>query len=573
MALFLPLLPLYVLLAAGGQAGAPPATVQTSPDKEIATQDVQPSFSFRVQRNMVVVRVIVRDQSGRPVPKLRKEDFRVFDNGKAQVIDQFAVESGRAAAAAPPAASHEAEGKPAAEQAAAPEVVTPQNYQALYFDDMQSGFPDLARARDAAERYLASTLTASSRVGIFTASGQGVLDFTADRERLHEALLQLRPRPMTVVDESECPQMVPYEAYLIVEQNDQLARDAATERAAKCTNPKGAALLVDIEARRLYQQGASASESVLRGLEQVIRRTAIAPGERSVILLSPGFFDYSRGARIYDIAERALRSNVVVNALDPRGLYAIIPGGDASQPSGSIGSPVEEQLLLAGFARAEDVLYDFAAITGGQFFHNDNDLEKGFRQVGTLADVYYVLAFSPRNLKLDGRFHQLKVSLVNPAKLSVQARHGYFAPKASEDAAAKAKEEIEQAMYSQDELRELPIDVHTQFYKVNDTAAKLAVLTHLDMGVVRFHKEADRNRNDVTFVTVLFDLDGKYVAAKEKRVEFRLRDSTLERLIKSGITLKTDFDVKPGTYMVRQIVRDSEAGQLSGLNRTVEIPY
>jgi hypothetical protein len=77
----------------------------------------------------------------------------------------------------------------------------------------------------------------------------------------------------------------------------------------------------------------------------------------------------------------------------------------------------------------------------------------------------------------------------------------------------------------------------------------------------------------VTFVTVLFDLDGKYVAAKEKRVELRLRDSTLERLIKSGITLKTEFDVKPGTYTVRQIVRDSEASQLASLSRTVEIPY
>ena len=441
----------------------------------------------------------------------------------------------------------------------------------------------MARARDAAEKYLAATLTPSGRVGIFTASGQGVLDFTSDREQLHEALLRLRPRAMMVNADMDCPEIVPYEAYLIIEQNDPTALATATDRAAQClpaADQGGAALKVQIEARRVYNQDEATADSVLRGLEQVIRRAAIAPGERSVILLSPGFLDYSVGTRIYAIAERALRSNVVVNALDPRGLYTIIPGGDSSQGFvtearqtrfGSAGE--EQQLLLAGFARAEDVLYDFAAITGGQFFHNDNDLEKGFRQVGTLADVYYVLAFSPRNLKLDGRFHQLKVSLMNPAKLTVQARHGYFAPQASEDAAAKAKEEIEQAMYSQDELRELPIDVHTQFYKVNDTAAKLAVLTHLDMSAVRFHKEADRNRNDVTFVTVLFDLDGKYVAAKEKRVEFRLRDSTLERLTKSGITLKTEFDVKPGTYMVRQIVRDSEAGQLSGLNRTVEIPY
>ena len=33
------------------------------------------------------------------------------------------------------------------------------------------------------------------------------------------------------------------------------------------------------------------------------------------------------------------------------------------------------------------------------------------------------------------------------------------------------------------------------------------------------------------------------------------------------------FDVRPGTYMVREVVRDSEGGQISGLNRTVEIPF
>ena len=182
-------------------AAAAAATVQTSPEKEIAAQDVQPSVTFRVQRNMVVVRVIVRDANGRPVPTLRKEDFRLFDNGKAQPIDQFSVESPRVAPATAPAAPGKpSEEKPASEPAPAPPsaIVAPQNYQALYFDDLESDLSDLNRARDAAERYLATTLTPSDRVGIFTASGQGALDFTADREQLHEALSSLRPRPLFV---------------------------------------------------------------------------------------------------------------------------------------------------------------------------------------------------------------------------------------------------------------------------------------------------------------------------------------------------------------------------------------
>jgi len=53
----------------------------------------------------------------------------------------------------------------------------------------------------------------------------------------------------------------------------------------------------------------------------------------------------------------------------------------------------------------------------------------------------------------------------------------------------------------------------------------------------------------------------------------RLRDATLERLSHTGVTVKTSFDVKPGAYLVRLVVRDSQAAQVSAENGVVEIPY
>ena len=85
------LLLLVGLLAAGVFSGVPAAAGQGSGEKEIATRDVQSPFKVQVQRNMVLVRAIVRDSNGRPVPRLRKEDFRLWDNGKPQEIDQFAL--------------------------------------------------------------------------------------------------------------------------------------------------------------------------------------------------------------------------------------------------------------------------------------------------------------------------------------------------------------------------------------------------------------------------------------------------------------------------------------------------
>jgi len=58
----------------------------------------------------------------------------------------------------------------------------------------------------------------------------------------------------------------------------------------------------------------------------------------------------------------------------------------------------------------------------------------------------------------------------------------------------------------------------------------------------------------------------------EKRITMHLKDETLEKKLNSGITLKTSFDVKPGSYLVRLVVRDSEAQLLSAENDAVRIP-
>jgi len=569
--LLLPLLA-AVFSPAGATAG------QVAGEKEITTQEVQSPFKVQAQRNMVLVRVVVRDSNGHPVSGLRKEDFRLFDNGKPQDIDQFAVEtSSRTSPAVPPAPSKEPEEEAASEPATA--NLTPRNYQALYFDDVQMKFEDIAHARDAADRYLAATLTAADRAAIFTSSGQGNLDFTDDRSKLHEALFKLRPTGFITEGTFSCLDIGAYQAYLIAEIRDANATEIATVEAAQCVASSQVASLVQAEALRVWEAWQAQSRGVLRGLEQVVRRTALLPGQHSVIFISPGFLLYNLESEVAEIADRALRSNVVISALDPRGLYVVIPGGDATQPNNNfLPSAVallagKQQLIEQDISLSKGVLSDFAADTGGQFFQNSNDLDQGFRQVGMLSDVYYVLAFSPRNLKFDGRFHKLKVSLANPAGFTLQARHGYFAPKASEDAATRAEEDIEQAIYSQDELRELPVDVHTRFFKLDQSETRLAVLAHLDVTALRFRKQQDRNVDDLIFATALFDRDGKFVLGTEKRFELRLLDSTLARLAQTGITVKAEFDLKPGTYLVRQIVRDSQAGQLSELNHTVEIPY
>jgi hypothetical protein len=184
-----------------------------------------------------------------------------------------------------------------------------------------------------------------------------------------------------------------------------------------------------------------------------------------------------------------------------------------------------------------------------------------------------LLGFSPQNLKMDGNFHALKVSVVKTvsAGLSLQARKGYYAPKRLESAEETARQEIEDALFSREEIHELPMDLHTQFFEAAD-GAKVAVLCHMDIKHIKFSKANGRNNNNVVVVSALFDRNGTLVHAIRKTIEFHLKDDTLENRLGPGITLRTSFDVKPGTYLVRVVVRDSEGQMMSAANGAVEIP-
>ncbi|HEY4283234.1 MAG TPA: hypothetical protein VGM62_09225, partial [Chthoniobacterales bacterium] len=63
------------------------------------------------------------------------------------------------------------------------------------------------------------------------------------------------------------------------------------------------------------------------------------------------------------------------------------------------------------------------------FFHNNNDLEGGFKELTQAPEYLYILEMSLDQVKADGTYHRLKVKVDRDA-LKVEARRGYFAPRA-----------------------------------------------------------------------------------------------------------------------------------------------
>ena len=383
--------------------------------------------TLKVSVKLVQVSVVLRDAKDRAVGSLKKEDFQLFDNGKPQVISSFSAErSANTSGTAQP--SVEAPAAALLNQSNAPAAAG--RDVAYVFDDIHTTFTDLSSATAAAARHLAA-LRSEDRVAIFVTSGQSGINFTADRQRLQDVLKSLRPHPLT--SGPHCPPMSSYMADLIVNQNDRGTLGLATEDAVNCTSGGMAKTPAELEraeqvaratAHEVLNASSAEIQSTLGILREVVQRIAAMPGSRSIVLVSPGFLTQTVDTRqaLAELTDRALRSDIVVNTLDVRGLSTPTPAPNASHPA----NPVERARLdREEAAERSDVLANLAYSTGGTFFHNNNDLDEGFRHTADTPEYIYVLGFSPQ--KLDGKFHKLKVTLNGAAEFTVQARQGYYA--------------------------------------------------------------------------------------------------------------------------------------------------
>lgn len=541
---------------------------------EVTSHDTQPTFTTR--SNLVLVRVVVRDKKGQVNGTLQKEDFQLFDKGKPQVISKFSVEkSGGSKTDAAPASSIAPEGKTANQ----PPPVAPDRFVAYVFDDLHLNFEDLSQARTAAEQHLAESLGSGSRSAIYTTSERTSLDFTDDIAKLKDAMLRIQPANGSMGGKA-CPNLGYYQADLIRDREDAQALEAAIQETFVCASldPKGmrpmATSMVQTEAARVLAEAAHNTQVALQSLHDVIRRLSAMPGQRNVVLVSRGFLVFDRHFDLLEIADRAIRANLTINTLDARGLYTFIPGGDATVQSGVnvISQNLTDQYRKASAISEGDVLAELADSTGGTWIHDNNDLAGGFKRLTVPPEYFYILGFAPENLKFDGAYHSLKVSLKNPAGLSLQARRGYFAPKHPMDAAQEADREIEETMFSQDEWHDIPVELHTQFFKSSDVAAKLSVLARIDVRQLRFRKADGRNVDTLIVVMGVFDRNGKYMSGFEKTFDLHLKDESLAGKLGSGIMVRSAFDVAPGAYFVRIVARDAEGQKMAAVNGTVEIP-
>jgi len=133
------------------------------------------------------------------------------------------------------------------------------------------------------------------------------------------------------------------------------------------------------------------------------------------------------------VIDLAVQANVTINALDARGLYTTELRSSERSPALSGRSlQVNSDYHRSAMTLAENSMAELAGGTGGTYFHNSNDLKAGLKEQTEAPACICVLELALDGVKRNGSYHRLKVK-VDRAGAQVEARRGYFVPKAEKN--------------------------------------------------------------------------------------------------------------------------------------------
>jgi hypothetical protein len=216
-----------------------------------------------------------------------------------------------------------------------------------------------------------------------------------------------------------------------------------------------------------------------------------------------------------------------------------------------------------------------ASQSGGFSIKNTNGLVSGIRRIADESRRYYLLGYASTNTKRDGAFRRIEVEVAG-GKREVRARKGYYAARAGEQAAARARDgdaDVQQALDAAHPLPGIPLRMTAYVLEETEPGkAKVVVAADVDVRALAFRESEGRLLGTVEFLlAVVRTGTGEYFRYDEK-ADMKLLPATRERLALTGYPIVREFELSPGAYRSKIVVRDKAGGAIGSVTHEFEVP-
>src|ERR1700734_1299382 len=534
-------------------AGSMSAMQMTAQDQNPPQPDSQASYTLKVDSDLVLTNVVVRDKkTGEVVRGLTANDFQIQENGKPQKIISFDFQSVDQAA---PLNEATINGKSpttimgSMNRQGTSEQLRNHRLIVMFFDITSMQPEDLERAQDAARNYINKQMPPADLVAVVSLDQSLSLDqdFTANKQLLLNAVNAYSGTQGSGFQAGATSTTNQVEDTTAFTPDEQEYNDVNTDRE-------------------------------LFAFEDIAHSLAYINEKKSLLYFSGGIQrdGIENQASLHAAINASVRANMSIYSVDARGREAISPLGDASTgslrgTSGYNGAALQNN-LDSNF-NTQEVMATLSSDTGGKAFFDSNDFSPAFQRIQQDTSAYYVIGFRSTDTAKDGRYRRLSIKINRP-NVKLEYRPGYYAPADYKHANKDERERQLQEQLASD-LPATDVEVYLEaYYFRNDAGASPRFYVPVSLIVpgsqIPFVKGGDRSKATLDIIGQLKNTAGQDMAEIRQTVRLAIDDS--QQVSRKNIQYTTGFTLPLGKYHLKFVVRENQTGRMGSFETDINLP-
>jgi len=512
----------------------------------------------------VEVNVVAQDKKGEPVTDLTRDDFEVTEQGKAQAISVFSIESNRKAVGRAAALPLNTFSNMPSQAGAS------QNLTAILFDTLNTPIEDQASAKREVLQFLRQ-IEPQDRVAVYGlgTSLRVIHDFTGNSEALARAVEHYSNR--LSLEKTASTARIEDNTWL-AENESEAKIIAAMDEAFNAANQRLANYFIE---RR--------TTITLQALEDIANHLASLPGRKSLVWVSAGFpFTYgtntmrlnqlNEGVKNFsEILTRTARSvtdaNVAIYPVDARaliGFAGINPSSGASLTTSTArqAARVDDQATDEVFA-SHGTMQELADQTGGRASYDNGDVQGAIRQALHDSRVTYTLGYYPSDANFNGKFRPIKVSVRRPG-VQLRYRRGYYAFSDEPRDDAYRQKALNAAAVGTLDATAVGFSVETNKPAPGSSTWQLAI--DIDTNSIKLEPVQDKWSGGLDVMFAQFDAGGNLVKNNGRQVPLTLTAADREQLLQHGFVMNVPIQLKENCERLRIVLRDRKTGAIGSVS-------
>ncbi|SPF40606.1 VWFA-related domain-containing protein [Candidatus Sulfotelmatobacter kueseliae] len=514
----------------------------------------QGDYVFRVESELVLVNVTVKDRNGSFVRGLKPEEFTILEDNKPQKVVSFDVENIDAVATQDVAQTKPLTGAaPQAENPAATSAADSANQfkdrrLIVLFFDLSAMEPDeIDRAITSAEHYVDTQMAPADLVSIVSLGSSLLVnqDFTSDHELLKKQLQAFG-------------------------EGTGQGYEEGTTGTTEGTPDTGQPFTADDTEYNIFN-----TDRRLEALRSVAEKLAHVQQKKSLIYFSSGMdrTGIENQSELRAATNAAVRANLAIYTMDLRGLQALVAGGEAQNASLRGTSAYSGQSMINALNSnftTQETLVTLASDTGGRAFLDSNDFSQVFKGVQQDTSTYYLLGYHSTNPARDGRYRRIVVK-VNIPGVKVDYRRGYYAPADYQHSTKEDKElQLQEELASELPATDLPLYLGLAYFRMETNKFFIPVSLVVPGSEIPFTRSSDRDKATLDVIGAVFDSEQHPISRIRDTVKLAVDTSSEVR--KKNVQYDTGLSLPPGKYHLKFVVRENQTGRMGSFETDLNVP-